>query len=144
MKAFWAIPLLLAGVLAADEAADRRAIEDVIDRLNNSDMRAELFATGTDVAAELRRLEKVRCIFPGQPKVWSEVPSPRFTRPAVQFITPQVAVADFDYLQFGSPAAAFKTPVVAVLKREGAEWKIATLRAMADCPGALKILPAAR
>lgn len=146
MRAAWIIAFLLAGMLWADEAADRKAIERVIERLNFTAERPSLFVAGADVAAELKRLDRAGCNMPGiLPKVWSEVPAPRFSRPAVQFIAAGVALADVDYVQYNSLAAAFvHTPIVVILKREGGEWKIATLRAPADCPGAPRIVPAGR
>ena len=144
MRILWIVPLLLAGSLGADEAADRRAVEGVIERLNFAGERPALFAASADVPAELRRLAQVNCNTLGDSSVWSEVPSPRFTRPTVHFITPDVALADTEYLRYNSVVAAVRTPVVVILKRERAEWKIATLRVMAECPGAARVLPAAR
>ncbi len=143
MRILWFLPLLLAGVLWADEAADRRAIEAVIERLNLPDERAALFVAGADVPAELRRLARARCNML-EPRVWSEVTSPRFTKPGVQFIEPDVALADTEYLQFGSVVAAVRSPVTVILRRERGEWKIVTVRVMAECPGAPRIVPAGR
>jgi hypothetical protein len=144
MRLLWTVPLLLVSALCADEASDRRAIEGVIARLNFTDERAGLFASGADVPAELHRLGRVRCNMTGEPRVWSEVPSPRFTRPTVQFLATDLALADTEYLQFHSVVAAVRTPVVVILKRERSEWKIVTLRVMAECPGVPRIVPAAR
>jgi len=144
MKILWTIPLLLAGALAADEASDRRAIEGVIEKLNFADERAALFVSGADVQAELHRLNHAGCHMLGDSRVWSEVPSPRFTRPTVQFIGADVTVADTEYVQHHTIVAEIRTPVIVILQRERGEWKIATLRVMADCPGAPRIFPASR
>ena len=139
MRSAWTIAFLLAGVLWADEAADRRAIEGIIERLNFTGDRAAVFADGVDVPGELHRLERAGCLTTGS--VWSEVPSPRFTRPAVQFITADVALADFEFLRHSSLTAAAHTPIVAILKRQRGEWKIVTLRVTEACAGELRVLP---
>lgn len=145
MKVLWTIPLLLAGALAADETTDRRAIEGVIEQLNRpGEEHASLFVEGTDAAAELHRLDRAGCHLREVSRPWSEVTPPRFTRPTVQFIAPEVAVADVEYVQYGSVMAVVRTPVVVILKREPAGWKIATLRVMSECPGAVRIVPAGR
>jgi len=141
------LAFLAAGLLRADESADRKAIDEAIERLNFSSERAGAFAAGTDVEAEMRRLETAGCTMVGSPKVWSEAPSPRFTRRALQFVVPDVAVADVELVHYtpGLPLAKPQhTPVVAILKRERGAWKIATLRVTAGCGGELRILPAAR
>ena len=142
MKVLWTIPFLLAGVLAADEASDRKAIEAVIEKLNFAEERPALFVAGADVPAELHRLKRADCRPPGEPRIWSEVPSPRFARPTVQFLTPDVAVADTEYVQYQTAMTAVRSPVVVILQRQRGEWKIATLRVMAECPGVVKIVPA--
>jgi hypothetical protein len=141
MRIPWTIVFLLAGVLWADQAADRRAIEGVIERLNDRDQRPSLFVEGADARAELRRLDRAGCL--AEPRIWSEVPAPRFTRPTVQFIAPDVALADVEYMEY-LRMAFVRTPIVVVLKREAGEWRIATLRVVGDCPGALRIVPAGR
>jgi len=142
MRILCALPFLLAGVLWADQAADRRAIEDVIERLNSAAERPALFVSGADVPTELHRLARVRCGLL-ESKPWSETFSPGFTRPAVQFIGPDVAVADTEYRAYSS-LVSVHTPVVVILRRERGEWKIATVRVPAECPGAPRIVPANR
>jgi len=148
MRIPWTLPILLAAALApagflrADQAADRKAIEDVVEQLNFSEERASVFAAGSDAQAELHRLERAGCNLIGS--VWSELPSPRFTRPSVQFITADAALADLEFVRHNPIAPPLHTPIVAILRRERGEWKIVTLRAMADCSGPPRILPAGR
>ncbi|MGO9257493.1 MAG: hypothetical protein ACLQU1_14450 [Bryobacteraceae bacterium] len=143
MRVLWTIPFLLAGVLWADEAADRRAIESVIAQLNHAEERPDLFAAGTDVPAELRRLERANCNTVDSSGIWTEVTRPKFTHPTVQFITPDVALADLENVQYGSIVPAIRAPIVVILKREAGQWKIAALRVTAAC-FAMRVLPASR
>lgn len=138
------LPCVLAGALWADEAADRKAIEETIERLNFTGERATAFAAGADVVAEMRRLETAGCNVTASPRVWSEVPSPRFTLRVVQFVAADVAVADVEFVRYTPVVKGLHTPVVAIMKRERGEWKIATVRVMAECGGELRLLPAAR
>jgi hypothetical protein len=143
MKVVWTIAFVLAGGLWADETTDRGAIEGVIARLNHADERAGLFAAGVDVPAELRRLERANCNMIDSSGIWSEVMAPKFTHPTVQFITPDVALADLESVQHGSLVPAVRVPIVAILKRQAGEWKIVSLRVTAAC-SPLRVLPAAR
>ena len=142
MRVLWTIPFLLAGALWADEAADRTAIQGIIEQLNRAQQRPELFAAGVDVPAELRRLERANCNMVDR-GIWTEATRPKFTPPTVQFITPDVALADLEKVQYGSIVPAIRAPIVAILKREAGQWKIAALRVTAAC-FPLRVLPASR
>jgi hypothetical protein len=133
MRILWTISFLLAGGLWADEAADRSAIAGIIAQLNRAEERPELFAAAADVPAELRRLERANCNMADSSGIWTEVTKPKFTRPTVQFVTPDVALADLENVQYGSIVPAIRAPIVVILKREAGDWKIASLRVTAAC-----------
>ena len=142
MKTWWTIAFLLAGAVRADEAADRKAIEGVMDALNRAGERHSLFEAGVDVDKELKRLDAPGCDLLEHPKVWNELPPSRFNLEGVQFLAADMALADVRYTQHPTPMATIRTPLVVILKREGGEWKIATLRALTECMGMPRILPA--
>jgi len=133
MRLLRLLALLLPLSLWADEAADRAAIRAVIARLGSGDRSAALFAAGTDVPAELARLQRANCNMPDSAGIWTEVTRPAFTQAAVQFVTADVALADLEKVQYGTLVLAIRSPIVAILKREANGWKIAALRVMAGC-----------
>jgi hypothetical protein len=92
-----------------------------------------VFAAAADVPAELRRLERANCNMADSSGIWTEVTKPKFTRPTVQFVTPDVALADLENVQYGSIVPAIRAPIVVILKREAGDWKIASLRVTAAC-----------
>jgi hypothetical protein len=121
MRTLLFVPLFLVTFAWADEAADRGAIEKIVNALNELKPSPSLFTSDFDGAAELARLA------PGGPKViishdvWREA---TWTLPShlavgsVHFVTPDVALVE----------AAGNGPVLLVMKRIGPDWKIASIR----------------
>jgi hypothetical protein len=144
------------GIWAADEAADRAGIEKTIRALSVWPTRVTLFTADFDDQRELLRV--VRVAFPVVcPEVWWEtcgmpakipdgdqpvevfiskepwgeatwipagmnmnVTRIRITR--IRFLTPDVAMVD----------AVAKDPLLIVMRKVGTDWKIASLRILAE------------
>src|SRR5580658_512851 len=124
MKAIPGILLLCASLAFADVPADRTAIEKVISSLSTANQVSVLFTADAD--SQLDRLK--------QPAdgPWSEVFHPTNGRPSIavqsiRFLTPEVALVDAESTQVRS-TAIWRVPVWLVMKKEGSDWKIASLR----------------
>ncbi|MGA3096435.1 MAG: hypothetical protein ABSF25_08285 [Bryobacteraceae bacterium] len=138
MKALLCIPLLLAAhAWAADADADRAAIERVVGALNSAQSRpgarpdSSLFTADAD--NQLDRLENLnRRLSQASKEPWSETTTPKMVIQSIRFITPEVALVDAANTQYGAVIPARRIPVLLVMKKEGAEWRIASLRVMVD------------
>jgi len=149
--------LSVASVWAA-EADDREAIGKVISALNEVPQRASLFAADADGFSSLDRLLRVprRALSfrrdppgPGDPprvviskEPWgeaillplagtAELINPRISSGAIRFVTPDVALAEGICVYYeGSKTQT--TPLLLVMKRDGDQWKIASVRVLAE------------
>lgn len=121
--------LLAAAAPSADVASEAAAIDKTIDRLNNFPG-ADVFTSDFDDWAALKAARAgdlhVEC-----PEAWKEtcgmfpipgVDARRIVAIKIQFVTPDVAIAD----------AVGNVPVLIVLKKESSEWKVASIRVLAD------------
>jgi hypothetical protein len=71
--------------------------------------------------------------FPGVDSItFEEMVNPRIVSGAMRFITPDVALANGACRYNGDSAATQSTPLLFVMKREGGDWKIASLRVLAQ------------
>jgi hypothetical protein len=138
---------LLVGAWGADEAAERAAIAKTIAALSVWPVRADLFTADFDgpakggvrvVCPEVwwetcgAPVETDSTQLPGSGAVviskepWGEavwIPAGTAIRPAkIRFLTPEVATVD----------AVGTARVFLVMKKEGTEWKIASLRVLAE------------
>jgi hypothetical protein len=163
MKAILCLPLFFAFYAVADEAADRVAIDHTITALNESPQPGRALFT-EDTFSELYSLPDVkpvnlRPLAPsgdqaGHPtvtishEVWGEatinlpgipvIPPVEFLNPrigcdSIRFITPDVALADGNWTYKNGPETQTK-PLLFVMKKEGDDWKIASLRLLAPRP----------
>jgi hypothetical protein len=86
-----------------------------------------LFTSDAD-PAELRRLSdmegRMRQISDGP---WSEVTAPRIVSKSIRFLTPDVALVDAVIAQYGSLSGS-REPLLLLMKKQGMEWRIASLR----------------
>jgi len=137
------------GVWAADEAADRQAIQKTVSQLAVFPPRADLFTSDFDGRAELAGLRRVTCppevkgtlcaamglplpagdtvyqvVISKEP--WGEaqvVPARSIiVAKRIRFLSPEIAMVDAD----GT------SPLLIVLRKEGTDWKIASLRILAE------------
>jgi hypothetical protein len=140
MRALFCIPLLFAAHAWADQAADRAAIERVIGALNSAQSRpgekpdSSLFTADAD--NQLDRLADLnRRLFQASKEPWSEATTPRMAIQSIRFVTPDVALVDAANTQYGSVIPARRIPLLLVMKKEGADWRIASLRVLMDLGG---------
>jgi hypothetical protein len=129
MKALLAAGLLCATLafadVPADRTADRMEIAQVVKSLSTANPVSVLFTADAD--NQLDRLTQP----PGR-EPWSEVFRSTNGRPSIsvqsiRFLTPDVALVDAVSTQIGS--TAFRRVLVwLVMKKEGADWKIASLK----------------
>jgi len=156
-KAILCLPLLLASYASADETADGLAIDHAIAALNEAPQRAAVFTA--DAYSELDRLPNVtpqafRIAGPARqdgPMVtishepWGEVTlnlpgtaslpaleilNPRIASGAIRFVTSDVALADGVWTYKDDGGTTQTIPLLFVMKREGDNWKIASLRVL--------------
>ncbi|MBZ5632707.1 MAG: hypothetical protein LAO55_06200 [Acidobacteriia bacterium] len=104
-----AVLLLLAApwVWAANEAADRAAIDKLIASLNDPKAR------------------------PDAGEVWTEMSHPILVTRSVQFLSPKVARVDAARVQYGS-VMTHSVPVVILLEKRRGGWRIVSLREGAE------------
>ena len=154
MKALLCAPLLFAPYAIADEAAERIAIGRAIAALNEPSQHSALF---TDVRA-YSEFERIRTANPlafriigpaAYPESMARMDDPTVTishepwgeatinlpgresRPSIAFITPDVALAEGAYTSQDDHATKQTTPLLIVMKKEGDDWKIASIRVLA-------------
>ncbi len=103
--------LLLAAswVWAANQAADRAAIDKLILSLNDAHARPEA----------------------GQ--VWTELSRPIIVTRSVQFLSSRIARVDASRVQYGSVMTR-SVPIVILLERKRGGWKITSIREGTDAP----------
>jgi hypothetical protein len=125
------------GSARADEAADRAAIERVITDLNvarkGKDLKpvSRLFTTDTDASNGLDRLARMdQWMRSLAQKPMSEVTLPHIVPRDIRFVVADVALVDSEIAQYGSMILKQSVPVLLVMKREGTEWRIASVRVM--------------
>jgi hypothetical protein len=118
--------LLLTSLCAlADRDADREAIRKAIATFNHEPERSAVLAPNADVP------DLARCFRPESSQVYFEVR-------AIRFVTADVALADAAMAQYGTMILNRRGRAFFVLKREGADWKIDSLRMPENC---LAVIP---
>jgi len=129
MKTLIAIPLLFAACACAraDEAADRAAIGRVVAALNAIESGKEGKREAASLFTANAENELPQLLNPALRQPWSETTKPALALRSVRFVAPDVALAEADYTQIGSTIVR-RVPVLLVMKKEGAEWRIASLR----------------
>jgi hypothetical protein len=113
---FW---ILIATCAWADEGTDREAIEQLVGAVNNhSKPPADLFTADAP--------DSERTALSNEPM--SEFTSAKIAIRSIRFITSEVAVVDCTNTQYGSAIMAQIMPVLLVMKKDRAQWRIASLR----------------
>ncbi len=88
-------------------------------------------------AGERQALERAIAEFaeslPAPAGVWTERTRPRLHVEHVQFLSPDVALVDAAWIVYGSLVLKHRTPVLLVLKKEAAGWRVAAYR-RCQCP----------
>ena len=127
-------------MLKANEVTDRAAIDAVIDAVNNPLQRSRLFTKDLDSTVSFDSLinlhldSSARVPVPvGTPEPWRNLTEPRIVTGAIRFITPDVAMVDGASIVRGAVTFADTVPLLFVLKKEQAGWRISAVRRI--CPG---------
>jgi hypothetical protein len=115
------IGIYLALLLLADDAAIRRAIAT----FNHTHERASVVARDARI--------------PHFPDCWAQGESQMYFEVTAIRLVPDGAVAAANGNRYGSLILKRTTPAVFHLKREGADWKIDSLRIEDDCLGIISI-----
>ena len=139
--------LLLAGSALAQEPdrsveADRvrSVIAEINKALSRSDASAlsqfftqdgdfrmgQVVATGRTAIA--RAIERQRSV------IWSEVTPPVIETESVRFVSPEVAVVDGSQVQYGSVILKRILPIVLLMKLDGTEWRVVSMRVLLSQP----------
>jgi len=66
--------------------------------------------------------------------VWGEVTPPFIEIQSVQFVSPDVALVDASQTQFGSVILKRTVPVILLMKLDGKEWRILSMRLFLRSP----------
>jgi hypothetical protein len=135
MKLLVAVAALgFASLVLADSASDRAAIESAIAALNGPSQPASaLFAKGAD-SAELANLAQLDQMLSPAEEPLSEVTAPKIVVRSIRFVTPDVALVDGAVTQYGAVIFKKTVPILLVMKKQGANWRIAAFRSLVDLP----------
>ncbi len=117
--------------MGADVAADRAAIEvvtkAVFDGAASGKDTSALFAT--DAESEYATLVEMDSRLTRRSKEpLSEVSTPHVVVRTIKFVTADVALVDAAKDQYGSVVPRLQIPVLFVMRRQGADWRIVSLR----------------
>lgn len=138
MKPILCVVILMASCAWADEATDRAAVEKVISALSNTGLGPNLLTDDFNDLAELGPLGSqgvpttgtvVISHEPWREATWTPgvtLRPPHFSVRAVRFVTPDVALVDGT-----KDLNATQAPVLFVMKKVGADWRIASVRRIA-------------
>ena len=121
-------------VMWADETQDRAAIEKVIAALNEPARHADLFTKDADSGVDfdrlvdLHRLNSSNNAVIGMNEPWTQRTIPRIASERIRFITADVAIVDGASRLDGAVTLAQRVPLLFVMKKEGADWRITVVR----------------
>jgi hypothetical protein len=122
------LSILAATCAWADDASDREAIERVIAAVNNhSKPLTDVFTADAP--------ENERSLLSAHEQPWSEVTSPHIATRSIRLIAPQIALVESTTTQYGSVIVMRSAPMLLVMKKDGAQWRIACVRALPDAAG---------
>ena len=135
----WLAWILLAAtsVFAADEAADRAAVDKLISGLQASKAgtgdRAVLLSADIDRGEFEREFAALSTGMIDAGGVWSEVTRPSLLVDRIKFVTPDVALVNGANVQAGSLTMR-RIAFVLIARREAGGWKISSLRTLPLTP----------
>ena len=125
MKRILCLSILVATCAWADDASDREAIERVIAAVNNhSKPLTDLYTADAP--------ENERSLLSVNEQPWSEVTSPRITTRSIRLIAPRFALVECTNTQYGSVLVVRTTSMLLVMKKDGEQWRIASVGALQD------------
>jgi len=139
VKLILCFSLFCAVGLWADETQDRAAIEEVIAALNDPVRRVGLLTRDVDSGVDFDRLvdlHKKDSLFVGvvigMNEPWTELTVPRVVSGSIRFITPSVAIVDGASTIRGAVTLAPSVPLLFVMKKDGAGWRISAVQVLTD------------
>lgn len=121
--------MLAATCAWADDATDRAAIERVIAAVNSHS--APLADVFTADAPENER----SVLSAGGQEPWSEVTSRLITVRSIRFLSPRIALVQSTATQYGSVMVMQSAPMLLVMKKDEAVWRIACVGTLPDPAG---------
>jgi hypothetical protein len=125
VKRILCLSILVATCAWADDASDREAIERVIAAVNNhSKPLTDLYTADAP--------ENERSLLSVNEQPWSEVTSPRITTRSIRLIAPRFALVECANTQYGSVLVVRTTSMLLVMKKDGEQWRIASVGALQD------------
>ncbi|MCU1339869.1 MAG: hypothetical protein JWO19_5450 [Bryobacterales bacterium] len=132
-------------VWAADESADRAAIDKLVAVLKEAQVPAngrigDLLSSDIDLVEFNRQIRALSAGMITQ-GVWTEVSPPAIVVRSVQFLTPDIALVDGANVQIGSTMTR-RVPFVLIAKRENTVWKVAVLRTLNNVPARMQLVRA--
>ena len=134
MKRILGLSILVATCTWADDASDREAIERVVAAVNNhSKPLTDLYTADAP--------ENERSMLSANEQPWSEVTSPRITTRSIRLITPRFALVECTNTQYGAVLVVRTTSMSLVMKKDGEQWRIASVGALQDPAAAGKPSP---
>jgi hypothetical protein len=141
MRVIICLAALFAIMLKADEVTDRAAIDAVIEAVNNPLQRTRLFTQDLDSSVNFDRLIDMHLALSpnvpvpvGTPEPWRLLTEPHIVSGAIRFITADVAMVDAASTVRGAVTFAETVPLLFILKKEQAGWRINAVRRI--CSGA--------
>jgi len=136
------VPLLILAACALAQQLDRpveaERIRSVIAEINKALSRSDApalaqfftpdgdFRMGQVVATG--RAAVVRAIERQESVMWSEVTPPAIQTESVRFVSPDVAIVDGSQVQYGSVIVRRRVPIMILMKLDGKEWRIVSMR----------------
>jgi hypothetical protein len=128
------LSILVATFAWADDASDREAIEHLIAAVNNhSKPLTDIFTADAT--------ESERSMLSADEQPLSEITSPRITTRAIRMITTQAALVECTNTQYGSVIIVRSASMLLVMKKDGAQWRIACVLELGDAAGVAKPSP---
>jgi len=137
VKIVLCLTVLVASAVWADEAADRAAIEAKLAALNISPSQPNLFTGDFADTDKLQRFlgQAATLSISREPMGEATIylpPLKRFVTRSVTVISPDTSVVVAIHERQFKPADSTRVPVLFVLKPEGSDWHIASLRVLAE------------
>jgi len=134
VKRILCLSILIATCAYADDATDRDGIERVIAAVNNhSKPLSDVFTADAP--------ENERSMLSPDEQPWSEVTSPRITARSIRLIAPRFALVECANTQYGSVLVVRTTSLSLVMKKDGEQWRIASVGALREPAIAAKPSP---
>ena len=151
MRVILCAAAIFATIGRADEAKDRIAINEIIEAINDPDQRPTLFTKDADstvnfdrlIDLHLRSTRNVGVGGVGIDETWRVLTVSRVVSGTIRFITPEVAIVDGASVIRGAVTLVETVPLLFVLKKEQAVWRICAVRRIVSA-GTHPSIPAAQ